>query len=105
MRFVAKSGAGRSSPDAYAGEAGRGYPIANQGSIVNAAEDGGESATGGTGGLQWEPNPKHGKGQRGNAAPEPTDPLGTLINSVPIGAKHNPSSRSGSTYWGVRCLR
>jgi hypothetical protein len=44
--------------------------------------------------LQWEENPKHGQFQRGNAAPEPTDPLGTLQNSVPIGA--NTTRRVGA---------
>ncbi|MFG2528313.1 putative T7SS-secreted protein [Streptomyces sp. NPDC048516] len=35
-------------------------------------------------GIRFEPSPKHGKTQRGNAAPEPKDPEGTLQQSIPF---------------------
>jgi RHS repeat-associated protein len=38
--------------------------------------------------LKWESNPKHGQVQRGNAGPEPTDPVASLMRSV----AYNPNS-------------
>jgi hypothetical protein len=48
-----------------------------------------------TGGcFKFEPSPKHGNTQRGNAAPQPTNPQGSLDSSVSIGP--NTTRRAGA---------